>query len=167
MMSKIKIIGCGSRLMGDDAIGCVVARELSQLSLPRNVVVEEAGTPGLNLLSLMHPGDRVIIIDAVVTGEKAPGTLTVYQGDDLPKPSQMPISAHHIAIPETIALGWELQPELMPDSIEIWGIEVKTPILKKMEMSDEIARVVPHVLEKIREEFLQGVESLEESLSEQ
>lgn len=152
-MNKIKIIGCGSLLMGDDAIGCIIARKLQELDLPLHVEVIEAGTPGLNLLNIMEPGDDVIIVDAVVTGEEE-GTLQIFTEEDLPKPQQMPMSAHHVAIPETIALGRQVQPELMPSSIKIWGIEIKPPILMKFEMSEVIANTIPLVLERLKNELI-------------
>ncbi len=152
-MNKIKIIGCGSLLMGDDAVGCIIARKLLELDLPLHVEVIEAGTPGLNLLNIMEPGEDVIIIDAVITGDEE-GTLRIFSEDDLPKPSQMPMSAHHVAIPETIALGRQVQPELMPSSIKIWGIEIKPPILMKFEMSEKIGETIPAVLERLKREIL-------------
>jgi hydrogenase maturation protease len=152
-MKKIKVIGCGSLLMGDDAVGCVVARELLEENLPENVEVVEAGTPGLNLLCLMEPGERVIIVDAVVTGEREEGEMEIFLESRIPKPSQMPLSAHSIAIPEAIALGKQVQPELMPDSIEIWGIEVKTPVIEKMEMTEKIKKAVPGVIRRLLKEL--------------
>ena len=151
-MKKLKIIGCGSLLMGDDAVGCVIARELQKMVLPENVEVIEAGTPGLNLLNLMEPDDDVLIVDAIVTGSEA-GSLYIFSGDELPKPGQMPLSAHQVAIPETIELGKQVQPELMPKSITIWGIEIKPPVVMKFEMSETISKVVPGVLEKLVQEI--------------
>lgn len=152
-MKKIKIIGCGSLLSGDDAVGCIIARELKKLDLPESVTVIEAGTPGLDLLNLMEPGDRVIIVDAVVTGQMEIGDFMVFSQEQLPRPTQMPVSAHHIAIPEAIALGYKIQPELMPDSIEIWGIEIKAPLVRKMELSGDVKKAIPLVVEKLKEEF--------------
>lgn len=152
-MRKIKIIGCGSLLMGDDAVGCIIARKLRDMELPPFVEVVEAGTPGLNLLNIMEPGDDVIIVDAVVTGGEE-GTLQIFTEDDLPKPSQMPMSAHQVAIPETITLGRQAQPELMPSSIKIWGIEIKPPILLKYGMSEAVEKAIPMVLEKLKREVI-------------
>lgn len=151
-MKKIKVIGCGSLLMGDDAAGCIVARKLQEMDLPEHVEVLEAGTPGLNLLNLMKPGERVIIVDAVFTGNK-PGTIEIFSEDQIPKPERMPFSAHQIAIPETIALGKIVEPESMPDSIEIWGIEVKIPVEFRFEISEPIKEAVEKVVEKLRIEL--------------
>jgi len=154
-MKKTKIIGCGSMLMGDDAVGCIIAQKLREMDLPGNVEVIEAGTPGINLLNLMEPGERVIIVDAVVTG-KEPGTLHIYTEEDLPKPKQMPISAHQLAIPEAIALGRQVQPEMMPDNIEVWGIDVQWPVEMKFEMSDKLKAAVSRVVDKIKAELLKS-----------
>ncbi len=151
-MKKTRIIGCGSLLMGDDAAGCQVARRLQEMDLPDHVEVIEGGTPGLKLLSIMQPGERVIIVDAVVTGAPA-GTLHHFLEEDLPKPSVLPYSAHAIAIPEAIALGRHLEPELMPDTIEIWGIEVTTPLIKKMETSREVSRGIDEMTQRLVREL--------------
>jgi hydrogenase maturation protease len=152
-MDKIKIIGCGSLLMGDDAIGCIIARKLKSLKLPEHVTVIEAGTPGVDLLNMINPDERVIIIDAVITNEVEEGTLRVFTEDALPKPAQMPLSAHQIAIPEAIALGRKIQPELMPKSIEVWGIEIKQLIINKEGLSEKVEAAVPVVVEKVVNEL--------------
>lgn len=152
-MDKIKIIGCGSLLMGDDAAGCIAARKLQEIDLPEHITVIEAGTPGLNLLNLMNPGERVIIIDAIVT-DSPMGELDVFSQDEILLPSQMPLSAHQIAIPEALALGKMVQPELMPASIEIWGINVKLPITMKFSLSPVIEKSVNQVVKKILDEVI-------------
>jgi hydrogenase maturation protease len=156
-MQKIKIIGCGSLLMGDDAAGCMVARKLKGEKVPENVEVIEAGTPGLDLLNMIEPGERVIIIDAVVTGEAPEGTIQVFTEDNLPKPTQMPVSAHQVAIPETLALGRKVQPELMSETIEIWGIEIADKIVRTPtdEMSEKVKAAVDLMVEKVKSELLQ------------
>jgi hydrogenase maturation protease len=160
-MQKIKIIGCGSRLMGDDAVGCIVAAKLKEENLPDNIRVIEAGTPGLDLLNMMEPDERVIIVDAVITGEANEGTIRIFTGDKLPKPKHMPVSAHQIAIPETLALGRNVQPELMPDLIEIWGIEIKDRLVREPsdEMSEIIKKASVLMIEKIKNEIIQGCET--------
>jgi len=154
-MKKIKVIGCGSLLMGDDAAGCIVARKLQKMDLPGNVEVLEAGTPGLNLLNLMEPGERVIIVDAVYTGSE-PGTIEIFLEDQIPRPEKMPFSAHQIAIPEAITLGRAVEPERMPDSIEIWGIEVKMPVEFRFKISPPIEKAVVKVVEMLRVELGDG-----------
>jgi hydrogenase maturation protease len=157
-MQKIKIIGCGSLLMGDDAAGCLVVRKLKEEKLPENVEIIEAGTPGLDLLNMIEPGERVIIVDAVITGEADEGTISIFTEDKLPKPSQMPVSAHQIAIPETLALGRKVQPELMPESIEIWGIEIKDTLVRKPtgELSEKVKAAIVQMVEKIKSLILSG-----------
>jgi hydrogenase maturation protease len=151
-MKQIKVIGCGSLLMGDDAAGCIAARKLQGMELPPKIKIIEAGTPGLNLLNIMKPGEHIIIIDAVCTGEK-PGTIAIFSEDDLPAPLQMPASAHQLAIPETIALGRAAQPELMPENIEIWGIEIELPVKMKMELSPEVENAIDRLVYKLAEKL--------------
>ena len=52
---SVKIIGCGSQLAGDDAVGLLAIRELKlRLASVGGVEAFEAGTPGLSLLDLME-----------------------------------------------------------------------------------------------------------------
>lgn len=153
--NRLKIIGCGSLLMGDDGAGCMVARRLKQMELPTHVSVLEGGTSGLKLLNLMAPDERVIIVDAVVTGAE-PGTIRIFNGEDLPDPEFMPLSAHQMAIPEAIALGRLAEPEMMPEKIEIWGIEVSLPLSKMSDLSADVAEAVDIVVEKLKKEILKN-----------
>ncbi len=91
-------------------------------------------------------------MDAVATGAPA-GTLYHFLKEDLPKPSALPYSAHAIAISEAIALGRHLEPELMPDTIEIWGIEVTTLLIKKMETSPEVNRGIDEMTQQLAREL--------------
>ncbi len=51
--SKLRIIGLGNPLMGDDGAGIAAVERLASLPLPAGVEVVDGGTGGLTLLDLM------------------------------------------------------------------------------------------------------------------
>ena len=71
-MKRALVIGIGSPIISDDAIGIRVAEEIMRLDMP-NVDVEEASVSGLDMIEKMLDHERVIIVDAIVTKQLEPG----------------------------------------------------------------------------------------------
>ena len=59
------VLGIGSPIMCDDAIGLRVLGELATLNL-EGVDLEEVCASGLDLIEIMMDYDRVIIVDAII-----------------------------------------------------------------------------------------------------
>ena len=116
------VLGLGNDLLGDDGVGLVVARRVSELGLP-GVEVIESGEAGLALLELLQGFDRAIIVDAIQTGAD-PGTLHRLGRDDFDR--VIAPSAHYAGLPEVFALGRELGIEL-PQEVHVLAIEVEDP----------------------------------------
>jgi hydrogenase maturation protease len=77
-MTKIRICGVGSVLLGDDAVGPYTARWIEDhYELGDNVEVEDLGTPGLDLIAYMTGIDVLILIDSC-DNRKPAGSVTVY-----------------------------------------------------------------------------------------
>jgi hydrogenase maturation protease len=92
-MTKIRICGVGSVLLGDDAVGPYMARwiadnyefgnpefgnpEFADNESGATVEVEDLGTPGLDLIAYMTGIDVLILIDSCDNGKPA-GSVTVY-----------------------------------------------------------------------------------------
>jgi len=68
------IICFGNPLHGDDGFGTVVYQRLCERSIPDNVRVFDAGTPGLNALTLFENCSEILIVDALVC-QGTPGRL--------------------------------------------------------------------------------------------
>ena len=80
---KTAIYGIGNILMGDDGVGPAVVRHLSSnYSLGPDVVLEDLGTPSLDLPSYLIGYDTVIFIDAVSL-DAPPGTIRVFSRDEI------------------------------------------------------------------------------------
>ncbi len=74
----VLVVGLGSPDRGDDAVGLHVARAVAALADQRVEVVEH-GDP-TDLVELWGDRDRVVVVDAVRSGEGAvPGTLRILE----------------------------------------------------------------------------------------
>jgi hydrogenase maturation protease len=82
---RVAVFGLGNVLMGDDGLGpFVVERFAARYRVPDNVLVEDLGTPGLDLIPFLIDLDAVIFVDTVrATGR--PGDLRVYHIDEILK----------------------------------------------------------------------------------
>ncbi len=102
---RIAVFGIGNVLAHDDAVGPSVARMLeAQWTFPENVVVEDLGTPALELPTHLAGYDRVILVDAVKADAPA-GTIRIYDRDEILRhPPGLRLSPHDPALKETLML---------------------------------------------------------------
>ena len=69
MAAHTAIIGVGSPLAGDDAVGLAVVEALRARSdIPPDVDIIDGGTDGLGLVPVLERYARVIVVDAVLMG---------------------------------------------------------------------------------------------------
>jgi len=68
------VIGIGNEFRNDDGLGILIAREIRRRNLESVFVLEQSGE-GTALMEAWEGPDRVIIVDAIVSG-KAPGRFT-------------------------------------------------------------------------------------------
>ena len=85
------VIGLGNPILSDDGIGWRVAQHLRaalegnrDLNPIDGVDIREAAVGGLSLVEMMVGYDRVVVIDAIVTRQSVPGTVTCLTLSDLP-----------------------------------------------------------------------------------
>jgi hydrogenase maturation protease len=118
--AKIRIIGVGNPLMGDDGIGIAAAERLAARQLPPGVEVIDGGTGGLTLLDLMAGAETVLLIDAVAM-DRAPGSIARFSADEIDLEAEAGLSLHETGLPAVFALGREM--DLLPPRIVIFGVE--------------------------------------------
>jgi hydrogenase maturation protease len=116
------VVGVGSDDRGDDGVGPLVARLLAcalAADPPEGLaVVPWTGDP-LGLLEVWDGCDRLILIDAVVSGV-APGATRRF-GPDAPFRTDPGGSTHGFGLATTLALAQALG--RAPACVEVWGIE--------------------------------------------
>lgn len=100
---KTAIYGIGNILMGDDGIGPAVVRHLSSnYSLGPDIVLEDLGTPSLDLPTYLIGYDTVIFIDAVAL-DAPPGTIRVFSREEiLSVPTGIRVSPHEPTINDAL-----------------------------------------------------------------
>ena len=100
---RICLMGVGNVLMGDDALGPYVLKQLEAgWELPANVTVFDAGTPGLDLTLFLDGFDALIAVDALKS-RGAPGTVKSYGRDWLlARPLPIVTSPHEPTLREAL-----------------------------------------------------------------
>ncbi len=147
----IKILGAGNYLMADDGVGIHILEKLEKMNRS-DVELVNAGVGGLAILDYMEDADDVIIIDAVRGGGGEPGSIYKFTDKELPPANLFMMSLHDLSLVDTLRLGREIQPELMPDNISIIGIEVERVEGICTDLSPRVEAAVDAVLQLVFEE---------------
>lgn len=151
----VLIIGLGSPIMTDDAIGLEVVQEIEDMRL-EGVETRQEAVGGLDIIPLMWGYRNVIIVDAIQTGMYEPGTIMFFDPEDFDE-TIGDASAHDINLATAMRIGREMEPEMMPDKVCFIAIEAEdigtvnegmTPRLVKAKPS--AVRAVLHQLEQVR-----------------
>jgi hydrogenase maturation protease len=98
----VLVLGLGNVLLGDDGLGAAaVSRIERNYRIPPGVSLEDGGTLGLSLLGLLAESDRVILVDAVLTGSP-PGTLVRIDGEDVMDAVRERLSPHQVGVADLL-----------------------------------------------------------------
>jgi hydrogenase maturation protease len=146
------IVGLGSPILRDDAIGLHLARVLADLLPPDRFCIVEAGVAGLRLLLTLEGWERAVIIDAMREpldphADLCPGRLNRLSLDELHSTLTLNTS-HEASLADTLELGRRMGMHL-PGEIVIFGIEVVDPFTFGEEMTPGLVHCVPTVAREI------------------
>jgi hydrogenase maturation protease len=148
----IKVLCAGNYLMADDGVGIHILEKLEYLK-PVGVELINAGVGGLAILDLIEGAEDVIIVDAVKGGGGEPGSIYKFTDKELPPPNLFMMSLHDLSLVDTLRLGREIQPELMPKEITIIGIEVEKVEGICTELSPAVEKAVDKAIGVIFDEI--------------
>lgn len=149
---KVRVLGLGNVLMGDDAAGPWVIEELTaNWEFPPEVEVVDVGTPGLDLVPYLGGVESVLIVDTVKS-DGPPGRIRVYEREQLfARPAQPRVSPHDPGLGETLftlTLAGSA-----PRDVTLVGI-VPGPVEKRIGLSPGVREAVPAaaaaVLERLK-----------------
>ena len=127
MRKKTLILGLGNPILTDDGVGVRVAQAVRAALPPdASVDVSEASVGGLGLMERLLGYDKVILIDALCTGQQTPGVCRRLTLNDLRSisPTQHSASAHDTNLVTALELGRQMGLSL-PGEIIIYAIEVE------------------------------------------
>lgn len=107
--------------MADDGAGVRLVQRLAQkYRFPPQVTILDGGTLGLDLLPRLEGVERLVIVDAVETGE-ASGTLVRLRGEEVPAALVTKISPHQMGLQDLLAVARLL--DILPEEIVLWGVQ--------------------------------------------
>lgn len=143
MPGRIGILGLGSVLMGDDALGPYAVELLaSRWSFPEGVSLLDAGTPGPDLVDHLVDLDAVIVLDAV-RAAGVPGEVRLFRREALlALPPSARVSPHDPDLQQAL-----LTAELAgggPEEVLLVGV-VPARVELGTGLSPEVAGVLPAV----------------------
>jgi len=147
----ILVLGVGNLLLKDEGVGVHVARRLLDMDLPPRVEVLEGGTAGLDLLDAIEGREKVIVVDAVQTGQP-PGTLYRFSRDDIEERPKQRMSLHDIDMTDLLKLSDLLGGE-KPAEVVVIGVEARDIETASMELSPEIEAQVPTLIDLVIREI--------------
>jgi hydrogenase maturation protease len=134
--NRTLVLGIGSPIMCDDAIGLRVLQELSKMNV-KGVDLEEACTSGLDLIEIMLDYERVIIVDAILKSSHEPGTILVLTPDAF-SDTVHGVNPHEANVATTIELGRSLEPNRFPKEILFVAVEVNDVFTVSDQMTPEV-----------------------------
>ncbi len=146
---KTLIVGIGSSILGDDGVGIEIARRCKKLfSNKENIKVVEIGTGGLSLLDIVQGYDRLILLDAIISGSPI-GTVQVLAEAALPSTVHLG-TGHEADLSATLALGRKLAEKPLPEDVRIVAVEVRNITAFSENLSPEVEAAVPDAVAVVK-----------------
>jgi hydrogenase maturation protease len=138
--ASVLVLGLGNDLLGDDAVGLHVARDVrSRLAGAAGCAVRETMEMGLALLDEIVGCEHLILVDAIETGKAPPGHIHEFDADALA--GRRIAAPHFVGVVETLALGRTLG-LAMPRDVRIFAIEVKDALTLSVSLTPEVQQAV-------------------------
>jgi hydrogenase maturation protease len=153
--SKTLIIGLGNTILADGGVGVYAARAIArQCTNTPGLDIVGASIGGVKFLDLIKGYDRVILVDAIATKQKAPGKIYRLSLEDLGDPTAFPSGPHFLDIRSAVELGKRLGYP-MPAAFRIYAIEIKDNTAFSESLTPDVERAIPalveHVMQYLRE----------------
>ena len=144
-MPVTRLLALGNDILADDAFGIRVAGEARRVFGDRLDVVGSAES-GIALLDHVQNCDRLIVVDTVVTGQTAPGTITTLRNEEFRVvPGGSP---HYVGLFESIQLAGKLGLQV-PEEVIIIVVEAADTFTVGGPMTPSVEAAMPNVLELI------------------
>jgi hydrogenase maturation protease len=100
---KAIILGIGNTILSDEGVGVHAAEALrAAYTLPPGVEIIDGGTAGMELLDVLFGVDLLLVLDAV-KAKRAPGTVILLTGKEVPVFFRSKLSPHQVSICDVLA----------------------------------------------------------------
>ncbi len=142
---RVRVVGIGNALAGDDAIGLHVVENIRQQHWVSVECIAES-QPGPELFEDMGSDDLLILVDACRTGASA-GSVIRFTREELKNSGLRHASTHGLGLADWIQIideAGEQQPDIL-----IYGIEAEQCMMGEG-LSDAVAAAIPALLKLIR-----------------
>jgi len=147
MSDRALVLCLGNRIRRDDGVGWKVAEALLA-DPPRGAEVRMSALSGLYLLDEMEGFDRVVVVDAVATGNRDPGTVSAFPLSAIraaPGPSP-----HGLGLPAALRTAEALGAPI-PARVDVVAIEVADMTTVDTGLTEAVAAAVPLAAVRVRE----------------
>jgi hydrogenase maturation protease len=141
----------GNPVLGDDAIGIVLATALKRqlAGLPGVDVVEECYVGGLELLDVLEGYDRLIALDSVATAGAAPGTWYAFDASALRETLHLR-NVHDVNFATALALGRHLGTHLPTDErCHVVAVEIEHDLTFSENLTPGLKAALPELLREV------------------
>lgn len=145
--ADVLILGIGNVLMGDEGIGVHVVRFVQNMELPAGVICLDGGTGSFNLLDALQRAQKVVLIDATMDGAPAGSVQRLRPRFSSEYPRTL--TAHDIGLKDLLDVLYMLGE---PPDVTLFAISIAGLQDLGMELSPELAAVVPKVGQMVLEE---------------
>ena len=149
---KTLVLGIGNPILSDDGAGVLACRMLKEIISESsgfdNVDIDEENVSGLGLLDVILGYDAVILIDSIKTKNGKVGEVYKLGVDDFVNTLHLS-SPHDVNFATAIEIGRKNVPEKMPKEIAIYAIEVEIVDVFGEELTEEVKRAIPKVVEMV------------------
>lgn len=154
---RMILIGLGNPILGDDAVGWKVVEQVEQrLRQPQyeteklcDIVYLSIG--GLGLMECLIDYDRAIIVDALSTGHRPPGTITTQKLEDIiERAAGHTYSAHDASLNDAVNLARRIGARV-PEELIVVGIETDSVHDFSEVLTSDVEAAIPQAVENVIE----------------
>ena len=149
------VVGLGNPVRYDDAVGLRTAEEVARLLRAHpvpGVRVAVSTRAGLELVDLLTGATHAIIVDCLALAEPEPGRIHRLTLDDVAGSTRL-IGAHDVSVGDALALA-RAAGVPMPETIDIYAVEVGDIDRIEEGLSPDVARAVPTLAQRIHRQLM-------------
>lgn len=144
--NSIVVLGVGNILLTDEGLGVHVVEDLkANYAFTPQISLIDGGTMGMELLTYMRGMKKILLIDAVNSGE-APGTIYEFPHRELEQYFTDHISVHEVGMQDILRIR-AIQENPLEDAIVI-GVEPES-LDVGFEPSAPVQKALPEVKERV------------------